>query len=353
LTDISAEITGNGGSTEAAVESTTTQFDPTSSFSFEGASAAALALMDGTPQGEQAAPVAQAAQPAVESVTDTTTASDAQLAQLKPTDLVSVEVDGQEVTMLWSEARGGVMRQAKFTKEMQALRKEQTAFEANREQTAQHYREREAMVQLLNSEELVKQFLGAKYPQLLQAAQQAAGQPAQQSDPDDIATVGQVEAVAKTYAENVSKMVEELRVELRKEVVKETQKIEDLHETARLSSEINTTIDGLFKDHPYISKVIPNANEVLRWQVSQLKPKNAQEALEGFKSVFGGWVEEFKSAVTEANKGAVIQKQKLVGNNIQPPGGAPVQPQPTSFVTKDGKPDWDKLREAALNTMGS
>ncbi len=283
-------------------------------------------------------------------------ASTAQLASLKDTDLVEVTVDGQPVQMPWSEARGGVMRQAKFTKEMQTLAQQREAFQREAGDVSTLRQEREAMVELLKNPNMLRQFVQQKYPDIFQAANQAVEQAANALDPDDIATVGQIEQVKQQAAAAIQGLVEQVKETLARQEEIVTQRIEDRHATAKLSSDVNSTISELFKAHPHVEKVVPNANELLRYEVLKLKPQTPEETLEAFKTVFGGWVENIKSVTTDTNKQTVINKQKLVTNGIQPPGGAGVQPQVTDFkktnsMTGKVELDWNKIHEAAMASL--
>lgn len=349
MSDIAAEVVGSNQPVQDSQPATD------KSFSFGSLHEQALAAMGSdTPAQEPAlqAGTPDPAQPGVENVDN---ATQAQLASLKPTDLVEVTVDGQTVQMPWSEAQGGVMRQAKFTKEMTALRREQASFESERSQVGTLKSEREQLVGLLNNEAMMKQFLAAKYPNLLAQAKEAAAQEVG-LDPDDIATVGQVKAIEAAAAQKVQEIADHFAKELERREAAITRNIEDKSATLKLANEINTTVKSLFTEHPYINKIVPHAEQVLRYTVSQLQPKSEAEALEAFKTVFGGWVENYKATVAETNKTSVVAKQKLVANNIQPPGGSGVQPQPSNFMKQNqmtGKREvnWDALREAAAAVM--
>jgi hypothetical protein len=350
MSDIAAEVVGQNQPAQDA------QPAADNSFSFGSLHDKALAAMgtDNSPAGEPA-PVPETtpqAQPVAENVDNATAA---QLATLKPTDLVEVTVDGEKVRMPWSQAEGGVMRQAKFTKEMTALRREQAAFEGERSHVGTLKSEREMLVNLLNDEQMMKQFLAAKYPNLLAQAKEAAAQEAG-VDPEDIATVGQIKAVEAAAAKKVQEIADQFTKQLEERTSNIGREIEDKQATLKLANDINTTVKSLFTDHPYITKVIPHAEQVLRYTVSQMQPRTEAETVEAFKTVFGGWVENYQSTVQETNKSSVLAKQKLVQNNIQPPGGSGVQPQPTTFMKQNpmtGKRDvnWDALREAAAAVM--
>ena len=359
---ISAEITGQG-----QMPSDGQADGGASSFDFSSLREQALSMLEGTPAGdtpvEQAAPITNepvvpeevVAAPEGEA-TNVDTASASALAQLKDTDLVEVEVDGQKVQMPWAEARGGVMRQAKFTKSMQQVARDREAFEAEKASIATLRQEREAMVTLLQNKDLMQQFLLKQYPELVQQAQAAAATAQSAVDPDDIATVGQIEAVKREAAQQIQSLMNDFQQRLKQERDTITSDIEDRQASAKLGLEVSSTIKGLFKEHPYLEKVIPNAEQILRYEVMNMRPQTPEEVVDAFKTVVGGWVENYKSTVQETTKQQVIQKHKLQSNNIQPPGGAPVQPQAQSFFKKarNGQTeiDWAKLRQAGLDMMG-
>lgn len=311
-----------------------------------------------SPAADVAADAGEQAQVEEADVQNVDNASATQLAQLKDTDLVEVTVDGQPVQMPWSEARGGVMRQAKFTKEMQRLASDRSQFESQQEAVTQLKSEREALVELLSNPQLLQQFAAQKYPDLFK--QVAAAAQAAASGPDgleDIATVGQIEQVRQQAVEAVQNVVQQLQSQLDQREAAIAEKIETKQATLKLATEINNTIQSLFKENDFINKTIPNAEQLLRYEVSKMRPQTAEETLEAFRTVVGGWKERFDAAVKETTKQSVVVKQKLTKNNIQPPGGAGVQPQPTNFqkVNKlSGKQelDWDALHNAALAKLG-
>jgi hypothetical protein len=348
MADISAEVVGSN----QPVESVSSEAPV--SYSFDDAHAKALAMFEGTPEGEQPVEPAPVAEPA-EEATNVDNASAAQLAKLDDNQLVEVTVDGEVVQMPWKDARGGVMRQAKFTKEMQNLRSQQQEFETSRAQLLQAQQEREQLVNLLKSEDMMKEFLQKAYPNLVQQAQAAAAQ-ATGVDPDDIATVGQLQQLQQAAAQNVQQMMEQFQQQLGEQLETVTQTIEDRQVTAKLSNDINATISEIFHTHPELSTVIPNADQMLRYEVLRLAPSTPEETIQAFKQVAEGWVENLNKTVEKRTKQSVIQKQKLVGNNIQPPGGASVQPQPTSFkkvnpMTGKTEVDWKALNSVAMGLL--
>jgi hypothetical protein len=302
------------------------------------------------PAAEQVAePPAPVAAETQETQTETPVAQPS-LAQLKDDDLVEVLVDGQPTTMSWKDAKAGVMRQADYTRKTQSFAQERNTFNAEREALARAATERETLVNFLNSPEAVAQFVQSKYPQLFQGAQQAAENiAAGEGDAQDIATVGQLQNLVS----HLNQQLESVRNELNTRDEKVIQRIQDAGVTARLATDINATVKELFTAHPYIDKVVPNAEDVLRWNVLQMQPGTPEETVQAVRTVFGGWVENFQAQVAEATKTQAVAKQKLVTNNIQPAGGIPPAPTPTAPTVKNGQVDWKQLNAMAMSMLGS
>jgi hypothetical protein len=359
MSEIAAEIVGTPNQAPAG----SAQPSPVDSFNFAGVHEAAMAFgSEGNdtpaPGGQEQViqPLVQPKQPqAVAEPKNVDGASAAQLATLKDTDLVEVTVDGQPIQLPWAEARGGVMRQAKFTKEMQGLASQRQAFERERGQITQLHTEHEALSALVNSPAILKQFIEKQYPDLFSAA---AGQPSQAAlaevgiDPGDIATVGQLAELQRNAEARLQQIAEEMSTGLAKREQAIAESIETRHATLQLSNDINSTIKTIFTENAFLERVIPNASEMLRYEVSKLNPRTPAETLDAFRQVAAGWVEQFNETVKDTTKAQVVTKQKLVTNNIQPPGGAGVQPQPSTFM-KTGNTGKQEVDWKRINAMAS
>jgi hypothetical protein len=281
----------------------------------------------------------------------------AQLAQIADDQLVEVIVDGQPVQMPWKDAKAGFSRHADYTRKAQALARERQELEAQRGPLSEAAQQRDAFIQLFDNKELLRKVLEAKHPDLIgQPAKDAAAAIAANApsmDPEEIATVGQVQQFLQNAQQTIKQEIESARAALRKEIETATRGVEDNLETAKLSTQINGTVAEIFKADPLIEKLIPNANELLRWNVQQLNPQTPEETLAAFRQVAAGWSESIKEQIAAHNKTLVINKQQLVDNNIQAPGGSPVVPTPTSFNDpKTGKLDWSKVTAAAMAYEG-
>lgn len=288
-------------------------------------------------------------------VTDVSTASEKKLAQLGDDDLVEIEVDGVKETMPWKEAKGFTMRQSKFTKSMQDIARQRKEIEGQQANVRSLSEEREALVTLLRDENLLKQFIAKRYPTLLQAQAQVE-EAARSTDPGDIATVENIESARREFAETINGLVDTLKTELERRDTALAERIQDAQVVVKLQGEIRTTIDSLFEAHPYINEVIPEAEQLLRFQVSKLDPRTPKDTIEAFKTVFGGWVENYKKSVVATSKKQVIEKHKLETNSPKPTkGAATVQPQPQSYLTKNksGKMDvdWAALNKTAMEMI--
>jgi hypothetical protein len=339
--------------------------DAVSNFSFDNLHTEALKIAEGNTQTEQSEQVAspdasqsqqvEQTEQTTDDVTNADTASAQKLAQLGDDDLVEIQVDGQPQVMPWKEAKGYTMRQAKFTKEMQGLAQQRKDLENQQATLSSLNEERDALVTLLKDEGLLREFIGKRYPALLKAQAQVE-QAALSTDPGDIATVEQIQSARQEFAETVNGLVDSLQKELGRRDEALVQRIQDAQTVVKLQGEIRTTVDSLFEAHPYIKSLIPNAEDMLRYEVARLDPRTPQATIEAFKQVFEGWVDNYKTTVAQTNKKQVIERHKLNTNNPKPAkGAAQVQPEPTKFTTKNraGKTDvdWNAVHKTALDIL--
>jgi hypothetical protein len=265
MAEIAADVTSGGN--PGAVE----QPDPTKSFDFGNLHEQAMNFNPESTNTPAEAQEQVAGQPQEEVAQNVDNASATQLAQLKDTDLVEVTVDGQPVQMPWGQAKAGVMRQAHYTREMQSLRAREQQFNQERAQQAQLQEQHQAFRTLLTDPGLLRQFAAQKYPELFQAAQEAADLQTQ-VDPGDIATVGQLQEMQRAAEQRIVNVVEAIEQTLVEREQAIAQNIETRAATLRLANDINHTIKGLFDSHPHIARLIPDAEQVLRYNVSKMQP---------------------------------------------------------------------------------
>jgi hypothetical protein len=324
--------------------------DPVSGFSFDGLHEQALNVMEGKdtpveePQQEQVLTSNDNNVVEQQEATNVDNATKAQLAQLDDNALVEVQVNGELVTVPWKDAKAGIMRQQDYTRGKQAIKAQEQSLAEKEASINQSLSQLDALARLVSNKELLGEFIKLQYPDLL------GGQPTNANDVDleDVPTVGQVQ---QTLEQHMRQLKEELTKEIVSQQEATTKEIEIRAEAAKVGAEINSVVKSLFDEYPFIKKINPQAEDVLRYEVLKLQPKTTEEAVQAFKDVFAGWVEGYEETVKETMKSKVTNKDKLLSNNIQPAGGIPPQPQPTSFVSKDNKIDWNKLNQAALEML--
>lgn len=263
--------------------------------------------------------------------------------------LVRITVDGEEQILPWSEARGKISGGLKFTKNMQDLAKQRTDL-ANELTSLNKLRtERAALEQFLNNEEAVTGFVKNKFPHLFQTP---SGQPAAQAadyNPDEIATLGQARSIAQQQADAVTKQIGEVKNFVATSIAEANQQIADRQETARHASAINNTLTDIYSKNPVLN-AIPNSQDLLRFEVSKMQPRTQEEALEAFRTVAAGMVEEVGKHFKANQKIQVVAaaKAKLESKSIEPAGGSSPQLKPTSYKNADGQVDWARVKKLAM-----
>lgn len=347
---IASEVTGSGSPADDAQPSGVDNFsfaDVHAKAMAFGASSDAVAV--DTPQ--VTTPVEQVTSPEsvetpqaeVENVDNPTAA---QIAALKDDDLVEVTVGGQVQQLAWKDAKAGIMRQQDYTRKTQDFRREQAEFNQNKAKIAEQEKQFQTLVATLTNADQLAAFIQQAHPALLQKLAGAAAVKPQGPDPDDIPTVADVRNIQQST-------IEQVRAEIAQEIKNAQLSIHDQLLTQKVATDINNTIGELFASHREVVDLIPNIEDVLRYNVYQMQPQTPEETVEAFKTVFGGWVEKYNQSVMNAAKQKVIAKAGLVNNNIQPSGGTQVQPTPIqTYDSKSNKVDWKAINAAAMAFIG-
>lgn len=291
-------------------------------------------------------------QPPVE-VEEVETSAKAALA-IGDDDLVEVTVDGQTQVLPWKEARGKISGGLKFTQNMQQLAKERDEFKNSQEAVLQLQRDRQSLLQLVNNRDALAQYAAQAFGLKLTPAEQAAVAAQVSGNPDELATLGETQSLLEQRLQPLVQLVQTLQQNVQQQIQTTTADIENRQQTAKHAVVLDATLQEIFKSNPVLT-AIPNAEDLIRYNVALLKPATEAEAVEAFRTVANGIVEEIGKHNKQVKKAQAIAavKQKLETHSIEPVGGAPVQVQPTSFKNKDGQVDWNKVRDLAAASYGN
>lgn len=274
-------------------------------------------------------------------------------ADLTDDTLVKVTVDGVETILPWGEARGKISGGLKFTKNMQDLAKQRTEFAAEQVTLAKLRTERANLELFLNNEEAVTGFVKQKFPHLFTAQPAQAGAAAEPGfNPDEIATVGQARTLAEQSAAGIAKQIGDVKKFVADSIAESNAKIAYAQDVAKHALSIDTTLADIFSKNPVLNS-IPNADQLIRYQVSLTNPTTEAEAIEAFKTVSSGVVEEIGKHFKASQKIEVVAaaKAKLASHSIEPAGGASPQLKPTTFKDASGQVDWKKVTQAARDML--
>lgn len=268
------------------------------------------------------------------------------------------------------------MNHRKFTQTMQQVREFERNLAQERQGILQLRQQAELAQQILSNPERARQVLGQRFPQLFQAPPAAAPQyapaapvaPSQQApalDDQAIPLFSDVRAAIDARAASLeAEMGRSLNAKEQamlasfeqKAAQVFTSKIEALHqasEVANYDRQINAHIDSLKAEHPVLAQV-PQLNDLLRWEVSQMKPNSPQEMLEAFNERARAYAEGFDEHYRAQQQATQAAKAKLVTHGVEAPTGrtATITPQASKPFVKGGKADWGSL-DAAVRSYQS
>lgn len=287
-----------------------------------------------TPQVEAPAVAVKLEQPVVATPDPEQVAQDA--LDIADDQLVKTVVDGEERILPWKEARGKISGGLKFTQNQQQLAKERQALEAQQAHLSQLEQDRAGFQAFIRNKDAV-----------LAYAKQAFGEPSVQpqgDNPEQIATLGD----ARTIAEQSAKRLEDVLAAQEKvidgKIATAQAAIHFEQQRASHAVAIDTTLKGIFTENPVLKR-IPNIEDVIRFEVAKTQPKTEAEAIEAFRQVSQGIVEDLGQHYVANKKlqAAAVAKQKLEKKTIEPAVGSAPQTTPANYKDAEGRVDSKKV----------
>ncbi len=265
--------------------------------------------------------------------------------------LMRVKVDGEWKSVKLREAANGYSRTSHYTKQSQELAAQRKEVEAIQQKNEAFAKEREELTQLrtfLGNPNAVFAALQKHSPELFQLA----NTPTANLDANDIATVQQAKDLIAQQAKEFKQTLAQMQSEQEAKAQEREAQRENKAQTAKYSEAITPVVKQLFEKHPLLSKV-RRAEDILRYEVAQLQPKNLEETLEAFRTVAQGMEEDLNDGFTTVNKTKITQAAKLAVKGIEPPGGSGPQIQPTAsaYDKATRKMNWKSLEQRAQSIM--
>jgi hypothetical protein len=285
-----------------------------------------VVLADKLPQQTQEAPVAQTVDTPKPQITD---------------DIeVVVKVDGKEQTVKLEELKKGYSRESTFTQRMQTLGEQ-------RRQLENYFAQQQAQ---MNAQAQAVQLAQQQLQQFNQSRQQPV---APQVNPNDIATVGELQQ----YMQALAQQVQQARLQDQQVFQTELQKAQQqqLQELAvrRDQERFSTALDAFMgsDDGQLLAELNPFAADAIRFQVMQTSPDSMDEAIKNMEGIAKEWAQKVKGRVQTQNVRQEVVKARTV---MEPPVGTPAatisQPKPSVF-RKDGGVDYNALFQRSLSLM--
>lgn len=303
-----------------------------------------------TPEPAAVEPAAKAEPDKVEAAAPPADAGEPKVVDIPDDALVKVIVDGEEQLVPYKDAKAGFSRTQKFTKSMQQVAAERKAVEAERasiqaEKTklAQLEQERAGIEAFLKNRAAIERFM-----------QEQFGQPEQPvfTDPNELLTAEQAQRLVQQRTAALEHQLKAVQEEVQNRIEAVTGSIQSKQETAAHAVVIQSTLNDIFTANPVL-KSIPYSEDLIRFQVSQLNPQTREEAVQAFKDVAQGMVEEIGQHYKASQKiqAVTAAKAKLESKSIEPAGGSAPQITPTNYKKADGSIDWSKLRSMAADML--
>lgn len=318
--------------------------------------------------------------------------SEGDVLDIPDTKIVRLTVNGQQVEMPWGEAKKQMMLHRTFTQNQQRLAQERKQFETERTTLAEKASRAEKLERVMTDPDLLARYaianpvmaqaLAAKFgttvaaatvnadPRLAAAANAsvAASQSAPQipaQNQEELVNFGELnQVVGQRLAELQSRvdltfeekaqallgMIEERAGQI---VDTKLNELRDAHEVSTLNTQITKVIGENLEANPML-KAIPQIDQLIRFEVSKMQPESHEQLVEAINAVTQGIVEGLNETYNKTRSAALIKKEQIAKEGIEPPVGAPVNnivQKEENFMLPGGKYDWKALARKAKATL--
>lgn len=200
---------------------------------------------------------------------------------------------------------------------------------------------------------LVQQLAQGNVQQVVQQLQ-AQVEAQKPLDPNAPVTVAQTMQLAEAMAQRIQEQQQLMQTSSEELKQYAQQMVQDQLQTANYAERINGTLNQVYTEHPILSEVksgpVPELEQLIRFRVVQMQPGNIDEAIQATKVVAKEFAEKWNQIYTAKAQQQQVQRQQVVSQGLESPGG--VAPQPAKQSFGNGRSlDWKNLREAAASMV--
>lgn len=278
---------------------------------------------------------------------DSLSPAETKILDLPDDGMVKVKVDGQEQLLPVQEFKAGISREAHYTQRMQQLAEQRRQAE---EYLVNQYAQIQQQAQAV---QLAQQQL-AQYAQQAQAPAQTYQPQPQVYDPGELATVGDVQVSLQSALSTLMQQQEARERQLVEAIGHATHQVQ---EQAALQRDTQTYSQGLKKvlaqpEYEVLTKVLPYAEESIRYQVAAMDPPTIEDAVRYTEQVAKEWSTKLRQEVLDSQKRSQVAQARA---KLEPPSGSPPSPSTQargSVFGRDGKVNWNVLHQRAAALMG-
>lgn len=253
---------------------------------------------------------------------------------------VTIKVDGKEQTVKFGELKNGYSRESTFTQRMQNLGNQ-------RRQLEEYFAQQQAqLIQAAQAIQLAEQ-------RLQQYGPQQPKQEAPKLNPNEVATIGEIQQAYKALAEQFQQVRQQDQQTFQQALVQQQEAIKQELEVRRDQERFSASVSEFLasEDGRLLSELNPQAEAIIRYETIKTQPQDTEEAIKNMQIIAKEWAQRVKGKVQTQTVKTEVQKAKTV---MEPPSGVPAQtisqPKPTVFK-KDGGIDYQALFQRSLSLM--
>lgn len=258
--------------------------------------------------------------------------------------LIRIKVDGKEQLVPFKTLRDGGIRQETFTQRTQQLAEQRRQAEEHIARQLAHIQQEARAVELAKA-----QLAGNDPARTLAEALAKIQNPEKPQNPNEIATLGDIERILAEVNKNVDGKVASTQTDVNKLVQERVDGVLAQIEIQRGQERFNEAVRSVMgtENGKLLADINPEAEKLLRWTVYKMGPESLDQSIEYLSKAATDWADKVRGKFSQQTVTAAVKQAKTVMEAPQGTTPTVVKATPSRALTPTGGIDWDVLNKRA------
>lgn len=291
------------------------------------------------------------AKPEVKAVEPVVPKAEPKKLELTDDDLIPITVDGKVEHVRWGDYKGGVMRQADYTrKTTRVAERERQLDEAATTLQTRENKLIEIFSDKTKLDALARKLYGVG---LGEAAAAPVPEPPKEPSADELVTHADVKKTREEVLSEAQKAAQKVVADELRRVEAEKAELAQQRFLSDLESVVEKTLDVILEEHKAALGDVPHVDLVIRKMAAEAKPKDFEETKQALLDAGKKLAEQFAQRSREQKKQEAVRREAANLTKGIESGGTPPGRERKSYDKDDGSTDWNALDADVLNFIQS